>query len=553
MADWGLYSALRGKNNWQQRRADKMMNFQMTEALRAKRERENQQRMQMEAKFLEYQNAIQNLDVLKQDQERVRGVEGKARQNVIAGIAKYDGDINKYMNSGGLQEMNAYQQEVMQSEELSNAVQNKKNMAMYLADRAKGDRWMKSVMVDKEFIDPQTGEKTTRKVATNMEDQMAMFDSGQLSNFQFNGSEKKVAINPALFKKSVKDATNPYSKDNYVTQSNVFDAALMQGASKEQAMQLAEEYGQGVQSGGVESAWRWGAGNPLDIEKLKMQASQFREGMNYKRDYLNQQKELSQYRAKYGNKATNTLAAHAVAVNRKLMAGGDGATSTDGLLLNDIAKLTPENFIKMPQNKDNPNGMQYMYSGPMRTATTNYVDGIAQSQLTGGILNSTGNPVPIMLGDPNSRNSFVRLRQENGDMETFAIAYAQGSAENPIFGAAAANGQAGSWVVGDIDNAITGESQKKFVGLIPVGGLLDNPAYTQALDMEAGYKVQGQGPYENWQSLGTTDYNTINQQNINAMGGFDQYNQMVNNQLGTFYTGSTSAGQTNYSLENYDQ
>ena len=228
-------------------------------------------------------------------------------------------------------------------------------MALYLADRAKGDRWMKSVMVDKEFIDPQTGKKTTRKVATNMEDQMAMFDSGQLSNFQFNGSEKKVAINPALFKKSVKDATNPYSKDNYVTQSNVFDAALMQGASKEQAMQLAEEYGQGVQAGGVESAWRWGAGNPLDIEKLKMQASQFRESMNYKRDYLKQQKELSQYRAKYGNKATNTLAAHAVAVNRKLLAGGDGATSTDGLLLNDIAKLTPENFIKMPQNKDNPN------------------------------------------------------------------------------------------------------------------------------------------------------------------------------------------------------
>ena len=164
MADWGLYSALRGKNNWQQRRADKMMNFQMTEALRAKRERENQQRMQMEAKFLEYQNAIQNLDVLKQDQERVRGVEGKARQNVIAGIAKYDGDINKYMNSGGLQQMNAYQQEVMQSEELANAVQNKKNMALYLADRAKGDRWMKSVMVDKEFIDPQTGKKTTRKL-----------------------------------------------------------------------------------------------------------------------------------------------------------------------------------------------------------------------------------------------------------------------------------------------------------------------------------------------------------------------------------------------------
>ena len=62
-----------------------------------------------------------------------------------------------------------------------------------------------------------------------------------------------------------------------------------------------------------------------------------------------------------------------------------------------------------------------------------------------------------------------------------------------------------------------------------------------------------QGPYENWQSLGTAGYNEINQQNINAMGGFDQYNQMVNNQLGTFYTESTPAGQTNYSLENYDQ
>ena len=42
MADWGLYSALRGTDNWQQRRQDKAMNLQLIESMH----KEEQQKVQ---------------------------------------------------------------------------------------------------------------------------------------------------------------------------------------------------------------------------------------------------------------------------------------------------------------------------------------------------------------------------------------------------------------------------------------------------------------------------------------------------------------------------
>lgn len=551
MADWGLYSALRGKNNWQQKRADAMMDFQMTEALRAKRERENQQRMQMESKFLEYQNAVQNLDVLKEDQERIRGVEKQARQNVVAGIAKYDGDIKRFMSSGGLQTMNAYQQKVMQSDELANAIRNKQNMAQWLADRAKGDRFIKGVKVEKEFTDPKTGKKTKRNVQTTMDEQMALFKEGKLNNFQYNGSEKKVNLGPDLFKRYVKDATNPYSKDNYVTQSNVFDAALMRGASNEQAMQLAQDYGRAVEaSGSPENAWRWGAGNPLDVEKLKMQASQFDEQMDYRWATLENQKQWQAYKAKVGAQQDNRIGSFAETTYRKLLQGGDGTVSTDQIVANEIPKIMTNKFKAFPSGKDNVYNAQYMYSGPIFTADSKTVDGRTTTSIAGSQIDAQG--LPITIGDPNGNTAFINITGANGQTQLMMPVFAAGSSDNPAFAQAQANGSVGNWKVNeDYVDQISQTAGNSFVGLVPVTDVLATRSSTLAIDKSIGIAP---GKMQYGGAAGTASYEDVMQQNLNMFGGdINAYQQMVTQNLGTYYGPSSPGGATQMGMDQYYQ
>ena len=45
MADWGLYAALRGTDNWAQRRADEQMEMQILEKHAAREEKKTQQNM----------------------------------------------------------------------------------------------------------------------------------------------------------------------------------------------------------------------------------------------------------------------------------------------------------------------------------------------------------------------------------------------------------------------------------------------------------------------------------------------------------------------------
>jgi hypothetical protein len=281
MADWGLYTALRGTDDWQTKRADAMMNFQMMQGLADKRKAENQERMEMEAKLNEYQESMRNLDVLKEDQERIRGVEKTSRQDIIAGIAKYDGDVKRFMSSGGVGILGEYKRAIQESSEYENAVENKQNMTLYLKDRA-DDMWIRPVDFEEEEIDEATGEKKKVKKKISMQDQIKMFENGQIQNLDYAGGEKKIKLDPKMFKGSYKNTNNPGAKDNYVSANDIFNAGTMLG-SKEQAAEMAQTYGKNLKaSGNIENAWRW---KGPDIQKeldREQKQNQFEDVMDYK-------------------------------------------------------------------------------------------------------------------------------------------------------------------------------------------------------------------------------------------------------------------------------
>ena len=90
--DWGLYTAMRGQDNWQQRRADKAMNLQLLEKQTQIEQQKTAAEAQAEQSLNEYFNELQNMEFLAEDQERVNAMERDARRNVIKGIASVNGD-----------------------------------------------------------------------------------------------------------------------------------------------------------------------------------------------------------------------------------------------------------------------------------------------------------------------------------------------------------------------------------------------------------------------------------------------------------------------------
>ena len=85
-ADWGLYSALRGQDNWAQKRQDKMQNLMILERREQRAQQDLEKQMQLEQGMQKYFDEISKLDALAEDQGRIEEKEKEARRNIYKGI-----------------------------------------------------------------------------------------------------------------------------------------------------------------------------------------------------------------------------------------------------------------------------------------------------------------------------------------------------------------------------------------------------------------------------------------------------------------------------------
>jgi len=299
MADWGLYAALRGTDNWAQRRADEQMEMQILEKHAAREERKTQQNMVAEEEINQYMDAMQSIDVLPEDQERIQEVERQARFNIIKGIASNNGDLARYVSSGGISDLHEYKNSITQSGEVKKALSNKENMAKIIADKQAGNRWFKPMEVDvpqvdendNAIIDPKTGEQLLKKEMKTVDEQLALFKNGVIDNIQYNGSENKIKLNAMSFKGAFKDDKNK-GGPNQVTTSDIVFQAMEAGASEEYANHLADTYIDRVNKGG--DSWKWKALDPQEealkqsiIDKNKAAAAKAKKGSSEKQKITN--------------------------------------------------------------------------------------------------------------------------------------------------------------------------------------------------------------------------------------------------------------------------
>lgn len=287
--DWGLYSALRGTDNWAQRRQDKAMNLQLIQAMHQEEQQKVQQSMLAEQEINKYFDEITGLqsEYLEEDQARIQEVEKKARQRIIQGIGQYNGDLSRYISSGGISDLGEYKNSILKSDELKKAKMNKVNFGAILKDYQEGDRYIHKVLVDIPATDEEgnpkvgpNGEPVLQPTKVSVEQAIKLFKDGVIDSLPYQGSEKKVKINPMLFKQYFKDPLNPASRDNIVTTSDVKFMAMQMGASEEYADALADDYYETIKSGG--DPWKWRALSDYELEMMELKKNALKQSTTKK-------------------------------------------------------------------------------------------------------------------------------------------------------------------------------------------------------------------------------------------------------------------------------
>ena len=137
MGDFGLYAALSGTDNWAQKRQDKASNLMMLQNMEQRSEKQLASQMQAEQGIQEQLDLMSTFDVLPEDQKAIEEVENKARMNIIKGITKFNGDLKKYVSSGGLTDLGEYKRSILTSSQMKNAVTNKAQYAQYIDAKQK--------------------------------------------------------------------------------------------------------------------------------------------------------------------------------------------------------------------------------------------------------------------------------------------------------------------------------------------------------------------------------------------------------------------------------
>jgi hypothetical protein len=260
MGDWGLYSALRGTDNWAAKRQDRMQSIMIAEKQAQRSEMKLQQQMKLQADMEAYFDKINELDYLAEDQERITNLEKSERRKIYEGIAQHNGNLRSYMLSGGISQLGNYRRAIINSKEAKNAQQNKQNLAEYLTAVKEG-MMIAPVTLN---VKGKDGKSETRTV--DFKEAYAAFQRGAITKLPFNGAVKDIDIKPLDFAKQSKNPANPF-ESAVVTAQDVKFKAMAMGLPEWAATQKAQAYLDMYNQTGESWHWNTDADQLLKLHK----------------------------------------------------------------------------------------------------------------------------------------------------------------------------------------------------------------------------------------------------------------------------------------------
>lgn len=258
--DYGLYGALRSKDDFAQKRQDRLAESQFLQQRSNMVQQQVAEQGQAQAGVMEYFDELSKQQVLPEDVERVKATEQELRKKVIEGLRGVNGDAKKFLLTGGVGMLKEYKNNLLMSETLTQAIKNKTSYGMYAADASKGRiaRPLVQQNEDGSYTETSFGEQLNR------------FRKGEITNLDYAGSVEPTEIDALEFQKYIKDPNNPY-KAAVVDANDVYQMYLQKGAEPWYAKQKALEY----KNNGTK--WHWGKEkvNPqAEYYKWKMRSEQ---------------------------------------------------------------------------------------------------------------------------------------------------------------------------------------------------------------------------------------------------------------------------------------
>jgi hypothetical protein len=243
MADFGLYSALsQPRRNWAQVRQDRMMELGMLQNMQQDLKQRVDAESQARAGVVEYMNELQKSSVLEGDYERVKAVEEAERKKIVEGIQKAGNNVQKFLNGDGASILNNYRNNIIQSDEMRNAISNKLAFGQAGLDKYMG-----------RIARPTYDEQGNR---ISFDQQVEQFQNGERERLEYQGS-----VQPVDMTKIRSTIQSTYGEDRYKRQAagadDVYNIARELGAEDWMAEDIRDGYAAGVESGAEPLRWKW--------------------------------------------------------------------------------------------------------------------------------------------------------------------------------------------------------------------------------------------------------------------------------------------------------
>lgn len=208
--DWGLSTALLGRDDFGQYRQDAIQNQMYQQKMADEAAQNYQQEQAAQQGLLDAFNKPSQLDVLPADKQRILDFEQEQRKPIEDAIYKANGDLGQFYANGGNVLLNNYKQGLMTAKDdrglnpIAAALHNKQINAMYENAQQNG-------LDIAPVVDPKTG------MEIPFSQQLTEHGANKRDLLQWNGSAKKVDYLPAL--KYLSGEYNPngdkYSPYNY--------------------------------------------------------------------------------------------------------------------------------------------------------------------------------------------------------------------------------------------------------------------------------------------------------------------------------------------------
>lgn len=220
--------SLTGVNNWEEIRGEKRADLQRVALLNQMQQQELSLQQEAAKQVQDHLNTIGKIKVLDNDHAAIQAKEKDLSKSIQEGVQKYGGNVKKYLLSGGLTELQKYQQNLVNSDEVQRGLMNAFNHNRYQADLAAG-LTPRPVSVDGKTM--------------SYGEQFDQYNQGKVKNLQYHGGFAMPEGDPR--KEFAGVYGNAEMNPQEVNPEDVFhywlDSAKKKGLSEQDAAYVAQQ------------------------------------------------------------------------------------------------------------------------------------------------------------------------------------------------------------------------------------------------------------------------------------------------------------------------